>query len=163
MSNHPSNWHIRLLSLALAIAATCTIPSAHAFASMGRQQNQPSFSSLLRYRATDESSSSSSSSISSYTDSLWQAALHTTHDLSPSFSSESTLALIYPGSNVSTAFPLELRPISIESSSTDVSHTSSSSTNVLIETAKAFVPVAIEFGVVAAVAGNAQILFSGWQ
>lgn len=154
MVNHPSHWHIRLLSLALAIAATCTIPSAHAFASMGRQQNQPSFSSLLKYRATDESSSS----ISSYTDSLWQAALHTTHDSSSSFSSESTLAL-----NVSNAFPLELRPISVESSSTDVSHTSSSSTDGLIETAKAFVPVAIEFGVVAAVAGNAQILFNGWQ
>lgn len=147
MVNHPSNWHIRLLSLALAIAAT------HAFASMGRQQNQASFSSLLRYRTSDESSSS----ISSYTDSLWQAALHST----PSFSSESTLALILPGSNVSNAFPLELRPISIESSSTHVSHTSS--TNGLIETAKAFVPVAIEFGVVAAVAGNAQFLFNGWQ
>ncbi len=162
MANHPSSWHIRLLSLALAIAATCTIPSARAFASMERQQNQPSFSSRLRYRTTDESSSSSSS-ISSYTDSLWQAALHTTHDLSPSFSSESTLARIHPGSNVSNAFPMELRPISIESSSTDVSHTSSSSSNGLIETAKAFVPVAIEFGVVAAVAGNAQFLLNGWQ
>ena len=149
MVNHPSHWHIRLLSLALAIAATCTIPSAHAFASMGRQQNQPSFSSLLKYRATDESSSS----ISSYTDSLWQAALHTTHDSSSSFSSESTPAL-----NVSNAIPLELRPISVESSSTDVSQDDD-----LIETAKAFVPVAIEFGVVAAVAGNAQILFNGWQ
>lgn len=158
MVNHPSSWHIRLLSLALVITATCTIP-AHAFASMGRQQNQASFSSILRYRASDDSSSSS------YTDSLWQAALHPAHDLSSSYASKATLNLHHQqGNNVSNAFPLELRPISIESSTTNNdSHTSSSYSDDLIETAKAFAPVAIEFGVVAAVAGNAQYLFNGWQ
>ncbi|KAL3759085.1 hypothetical protein ACHAWU_008694 [Discostella pseudostelligera] len=162
-----NNWHIRLVSLALAIAATCTSP-ANAFASVGGQQQhqQQSSSSLLRYRASDDSS------ISSYTDSLWQAALHPTHHelSSPSFSSSSTTSSeatmsLYHGSNVSNnAYPLELRPISIDSPTNDKSHrTSSSSADGLVETAKAFVPVAIEFGVVAAVAGNAQYLFNGWQ
>ena len=69
---------------------------------------------------------------------------------------------LYPGSNVSHAYPLELRPISsIDSSTAD--NSMSLSPDGLIETAKAFVPVAIEFGVVAAVAGNAQYLFNGWQ
>jgi len=160
-----NNWHIRLVSLALAIAATCTSP-ANAFASVGGQQQhkQQSSSSLLRYRPSDDSSSSSS-----YTDSLWQAALHPTHhELSSpsSFSTSSEAAItLYHGSNVSNnAFPLELRPISIDSPTNDKSHrTSSSSADGLVETAKAFVPVAIEFGVVAAVSGNAQYLFNGWQ
>jgi hypothetical protein len=160
-----NNWHIRLLSLALAIAATCTSP-ANAFASVGcqrLQQQHHSSSSLLRYRASDDSSSS-------YTDLLWQAALHPTHhELStPSFSSSSSEATmsLYQGNNVSNAYPLEVRPVSIDSSTNDKSHrtsSSSSSSDGLVETAKAFVPVAIEFGVVAAVAGNAQYLFNGWQ
>lgn len=76
---------------------------------------------------------------------------------------------LYHGSNVSVsnnAYPLELRPISIDSHTNDKLHrtsSSSSSADGLVETAKAFVPVAIEFGVVAAVAGNAQYLFNGWQ
>lgn len=154
MVNDSSNWHTRLLSLALAIAATFTRP-AHAFASLGgRQQNHPS-TSFLRYRASEESSSS-------YTDSLWQVALHPTQDVSHSFLSLEATMTLYPGSNVSHAYPLELRPISsIDSSTAD--NFMSSSHDGLIETAKAFVPVAIEFGVVAAVAGNAQYLFNGWQ
>jgi len=72
---------------------------------------------------------------------------------------------LYHGSNVSNnAYPLELRPISIDSPTNDKwTSSSSSSADGLVETAKAFVPVAIEFGVVAAVAGNAQYLFNGWQ
>lgn len=153
MVNYPSNWRIRLFSLALAIAVTCP---AHAFVSVGGRGQQQS-SSLLRYRASDESSS--------YTDTLWRAALHPAHDMwqasvSPNFSETSSTMTLHPR-NESNAFPLELRPISIESPDIET-HDSSSSRNGLIETAKAFVPVAIEFGVVAAVAGNAQTLFNGW-
>mmetsp|Transcript_24855 Transcript_24855/g.53622 ORF Transcript_24855/g.53622 Transcript_24855/m.53622 type:complete len:178 (+) Transcript_24855:64-597(+) len=171
-----SNWHICLLSLALALAAITTTTSAfssrskRALAKRGgssfastrrvfcftlaggahtmfsgirthsssshnsRKRPQSSSSTTLKYRAVDDNwdycdvtdlSDESSSSSSSKTDSLWEAALRPTQ---------------------------EVRQVSIPRDEKSTKHHSSN--DGLIETAKAFIPVAMEIGVVAVAAAN---------
>lgn len=90
--------------------------------------NQPqSSSTTLNYRAVEGDFLSDESS--SYTDSLWEAALRPSQELRQ------------------VSAPLELRPIS----------TPKTKRHRLIETAKAFIPVAVEIGVVAATAANVHL------
>lgn len=109
----------------------------------------------LNYRAVGDdwnvcdATDSSSKESSSYTDSLWQAALRPNQDLRQvNISHDSgTMTLLHGDSTA----PLELRPISSKATpKTPAKHHSSA--DGLIETAKAFIPVAVEIGVVVAAA-----------
>eukprot|EP01082_Thalassiosira_pseudonana_P006659 g5944.t1 g5944 contig20:477056-477607(+) len=136
-----------------AFALTC---GAHRMFSTRNQELSP----LSQSRPSENGSVAGQSSTSlnfrsaydeDYTDSLWQSALRPEQAVQQvSISRDSKTVTLIADPSV----PLELRPLQMPV----VATASKDSSDGLIETAKAFIPVVIEVGFVAAVAANTNLL-----